>query len=48
MGYKLPLSNLQNVAPGNVATLKCPAGPGSPTYDQIKFQVMSLVILDLM
>lgn len=36
MGYKLQLTNLQNVAPGNVATLKCPAGPGSPTYDQIK------------
>lgn len=39
MGYKLPLSNLQNVAPGNVATLKCPAGPGSPTYDQIKLEL---------
>lgn len=39
MGYKLPLTNLQNVAPGNVATLKCPAGPGSPTYDQIKFEL---------
>lgn len=37
MGYKLPLSNLQNVATGSVATLKCPAGPGAPTYDQIKF-----------
>jgi hypothetical protein len=39
MGYKLPLNNLQNVAPGNVATLRCPAGPGSPTYDQIKFEL---------
>lgn len=39
MGYKLPLSNLQNVAPGNVATLKVPAGPGSPTYDQIKLEL---------
>jgi hypothetical protein len=39
MGYKLPLTNLQNVAPGNVATLKCPAGPGAPTYDQIKFEL---------
>lgn len=37
MSFKLPLTNLQNVAPGNTATLKCPAGPGSPTYDQIKF-----------
>jgi hypothetical protein len=36
MGYKLQLTNLQNVFPGNTATLKCPAGPGSPTYDQIK------------
>lgn len=36
MGFKLPLTNLQNVAPGNVATLKVPAGPGTPTYDQIK------------
>lgn len=32
---QLKLTNLQNVAPGNVATLKCAAGPGSPTYDQI-------------
>lgn len=39
MGYKLPLTNLQNVAPGNVATLKCPAGPGAPTYDQIKLEL---------
>lgn len=37
MGYKLPLTNLQNVAPGNVATLTLPAGPGAPTYDQIEF-----------
>lgn len=36
MSFKLQLTNLQNVAPGNVATLKLPAGPGSPTYDQIK------------
>lgn len=39
MGYKLPLTNLQNVAPGNVATLKCPAGAGAPTYDQIKLEL---------
>ncbi|WP_431257208.1 major capsid protein P2 [Roseateles chitinivorans] len=37
MGYKLKLTNLQNVAPGNTATLKAPAGPGAPTYDQIRF-----------
>lgn len=36
MGYKLPLTNFQNVAPGNVATLKAPCGPGAPTYDQVK------------
>lgn len=36
MSYKLRLTNLQNVAPGNVATLKCPVGIGAPTYDQIK------------
>lgn len=39
MGYKLPLTNLQNVAPGNVATLKAPAGPGSPTYDQLRLEL---------
>lgn len=39
MGYKLPLTNLQNVAPGNIATLKCPAGPGSPTFDQIRLEL---------
>lgn len=39
MGYKLPLTNLQNVVAGNIATLKCPAGPGSPTYDQIRLEL---------
>lgn len=39
MGYKLPLTNLENVTPGNIATLKCPAGPGSPTYDQIRLEL---------
>lgn len=39
MGYKLPLTNLQNVAAGNVATLKCPTGAGAPTYDQIQFEL---------
>ena len=36
MGYKVNLTNLQNVAAGNTATLKCPVGKGAPTYDQIK------------
>ncbi|HEV6967421.1 major capsid protein P2 [Roseateles sp.] len=36
MGFKVQLTNLQNVAPGNVATLKVPVGPGAPTYDQVK------------
>lgn len=36
MSFQLTLTNLQNVAAGNIATLKLPAGPGAPTYDQIK------------
>ena len=39
MGYKIPLTNLQNVAPGNTATLKCPVGQGAPTYDQIRLEL---------
>lgn len=39
MGYKIPLTNLQNVVPGNVATLKCPVGQGAPTYDQIRLEL---------
>lgn len=39
MGYKLPLTNLQNVAAGNVATLKVPVGANAPTYDQIKLEL---------
>lgn len=39
MSYKVTITNLQNVAPGNVATLKVPAGPGAPTYDKIKFEL---------
>jgi Viral coat protein P2 N-terminal domain len=39
MGYKNTLTNLQNVAPGNIATLKCPSGPGAPTYDQIALEL---------
>lgn len=36
MSFTLPLTNLQNVVQGNVATLKLPVGPNAPTYDQIK------------
>ena len=36
MSFQLSLTNLQNVAPGNTATLKLPAGANAPTYDQIK------------
>lgn len=39
MGYKTVLTNLQNVAPGNTATLKVPVGPGAPTYDQIALEL---------
>jgi hypothetical protein len=39
MGYKAILTNLQNVAPGNTATLKVPVGPGAPTYDQITLEL---------
>lgn len=39
MGYKLPLTNLQNVAAGNVATLKLPTGKGAPTYDQVLLEL---------
>lgn len=39
MGYKTVLTNLQNVAPGNVATLKVPVGSGAPTYDQISLEL---------
>lgn len=37
--FKLPLNNLQAVGPGNVATLKLPCGPGSPTYDQVVLEL---------
>lgn len=36
MSFQLTLTNLQNVGPGNTATLKMPAGQGAPTYDTIK------------
>lgn len=39
MGYKIQLTNLQNVAASRTATLKCPVGKGAPTYDQIVFEM---------
>lgn len=36
MTYKMTLTDLQNVVPGNTATLKCPAGPGAPTFDLLR------------
>ncbi len=39
MAYKTVLTNLQNVAPGNTATLKVPVGNGAPTYDQITLEL---------
>lgn len=37
--YKLTLTDLQNVTPGNVAILKMPVGQGAPTYDLIRLQL---------
>lgn len=34
--YKMDLTDLQGVVPGNVATLKLPAGQGAPTYDLVR------------
>jgi hypothetical protein len=39
MSFELPLTNLQNVVAGNVATLKMPVGPNAPTYDKVKLQL---------
>ena len=39
MGFKQRLTNLQNVAPGNTATLKVPVGKNAPTLDKIKFEL---------
>ncbi len=39
MSYKMDLTDLQNVVPGNTATLKLPVGPGSPTYDLIRLEL---------
>ena len=35
MSFKLRATNLQNVAPGNTATLKLPTGKNAPTLDKI-------------
>ena len=35
MTFKLRVTNLQNVAPGNVATMKMPVGKNAPTLDKI-------------
>ena len=34
--YKLTMTDLQNVTPGNTAVLKLPVGQGAPTYDLIR------------
>lgn len=39
MTYKMILTDLQNVVPGNTATLKLPAGPNAPTYDVIRLEL---------
>lgn len=39
MTFKLRATNLQNVAPGNTATLKLPVGKNAPTLDKIQFQL---------
>lgn len=35
MAFKLRATNLQNVAPGNTATLKLPVGKNAPTLDKV-------------
>ena len=35
MSFKLRATNLQNVAPGNTATLKLPTGKNAPTLDKV-------------
>lgn len=39
MSFKLRASNLQNVAPGNIATLKLATGANAPTLDKIIFEL---------
>lgn len=39
MAFKLRATNLQNVAPGNTATLKIPTGKNAPTLDKILLEL---------
>lgn len=39
MGFKLPATNLQNVAPGNTAVLTLPVGKSAPTLDKIQLEL---------
>lgn len=39
MAFKQRLTNLQNVAPGNIATLKVPTGANAPTMEKIMFEL---------
>ena len=39
MTFKLRATNLQNVAPGNTATLKLPVGKNAPTLDKIQLEL---------
>lgn len=39
MSFKLRATNLQNVAPGNTATLKLPVGKNAPTLDKIVLEL---------
>ena len=39
MAFKQRLTNLQNVAPGNIATLKVPTGANAPTMEKILFEL---------
>lgn len=39
MTFKQRLTNLQNVAPGNTATLKVPTGKNAPTLDKLVIQL---------
>lgn len=39
MAFKQRLTNLQNVAPGNTATLKVPVGKNAPTMDKLLFEL---------
>lgn len=39
MGYKLNLTNFQNVGTNNTSTLKLPVGKGAPTLDGIRFEL---------